>query len=74
MRTKASLILIPLLTITIHGQQRNSTSEVPLPTTAATGTVTLSLAEYNRLVELSTRKSTSPDAAPLPFRSASPRL
>src|SRR5262249_19854517 len=29
--------------------------------------VTLSLAEYNRLVELSTRKTKSPDAAPLPF-------
>ena len=64
------VILILLLTITTaittYGQ-RNSTSTTPLPTTAATGTVTLSLSEYNRLVELSTRKTLSPDAAPLPF-------
>src|SRR5688500_1545902 len=68
---RAPVILILLLTITTcittHGQQRNSTTTVPLPTTAAAGTVTLSLSEYNRLIELSTRKTTSPDAAPLPF-------
>src|SRR5690349_7557480 len=62
-----SVILILLLTITTFGQQRNSTAEVPLPTAAAAGTVTLSLSEYNRLVELSAHKTTSPDAAPLPF-------
>jgi hypothetical protein len=66
-----AVILILLLTITTcittHGQHRNSTTTVPLPTTAAAGTVTLSLSEYNRLIELSTRKTTSPDAAPLPF-------
>ena len=66
-----AVILILLLTITTcittYGQHRNSTTGAPLPTTAATGTVTLSLSEYNRLVELSTRKTKSPDAAPLPF-------
>lgn len=62
-----SVILILLLTITTFGQQRNSTADVPLPTAGAAGTVTLSLSEYNRLVELSARKATSPDAAPLPF-------
>ena len=68
---RAPVILILLLTITTcittHGQHRNSTTTVPLPTTAAAGTVTLSLSEYNRLIDLSTRKTTSPDAAPLPF-------
>ena len=62
-----SVILILLLTITTFGQQRNSTSDVPLPTASTSGTVTLSLREYNRLVELSARKTSSPDAAPLPF-------
>jgi hypothetical protein len=64
------LILVLLLMIstgsTTYGQ-RNSATTAPLPTTAAAGTVTLSLSEYNRLVELSTRKTLAPDAAPLPF-------
>jgi len=64
---KASVILILILSFTTYAQQRNSTTDVPLPTTGATGTVTLSLSEYNRLVELSTRKAKSPDLAPLPF-------
>jgi Carboxypeptidase regulatory-like domain len=64
---KASVILILILSITTYGQQRNSTTGVPLPTTGTAGTVTLSLSEYNRLVELSTRKTKSPDVAPLPF-------
>jgi hypothetical protein len=67
MRVKTSVILILLLTITAYGQHRNATTDVPLPPTGATGTVTLSLAEYNRLVELSTRKTKSAEAAPLPF-------
>jgi len=62
-----SVILILLLTITTFGQQRNSTADVPLPAAGAAGTVTLSLSEYNRLVELSARQTKSPDAAPLPF-------
>lgn len=64
---KAAVILILLLTVTTLGQQRNSTAGTPVPTSAATGTVTLSLSEYNRLVELSTHKVKSPDAVPLPF-------
>lgn len=62
-----SVILILLLTITTFGQQRNSSTDVPLPAAGAAGTVTLSLSEYNRLVELSARKTQSPDTAPLPF-------
>ena len=63
---KAAVILILMLSLTTYGQQRNSTSDVPLPPSGTPGTVTLSLSEYNRLVELSTRKAKSPDAAPLP--------
>lgn len=64
---KATVILILLFSITTYGQQRNSATDVPLPTNGTAGTVTLSLSEYNRLVELSTRKTKSPDVAPLPF-------
>lgn len=63
----AAVILILLLTVTAFGQHRNSTGEMPLPTTATAGTVTLSLAEYNRLVEMATRKPKLLEAPPLPF-------
>jgi len=62
-----ALILILLLTTVAVGQQRNTTIYTPLPTTGSPGTVTLSLAEYNRLVELSTRKANTPDEVPLPY-------
>ena len=62
----AAVILILLLTATAFGQ-RNSTTEMPLPTTASAGTVTLSLTEYNRLVEMSTRRPKLLEAPPLPF-------
>src|ERR1043165_5528925 len=64
---KAAVILILILSITTYGQQRNSTSAVPLPPSGSAGTVTLSLSEYNRLVELATRRTKSPDVAPMPF-------
>lgn len=64
---KASLILILFLTITAYGQHRNSTVDAVLPAPGSTGTVTLSLAEYDRLVELASRKPKPQDAAPLPF-------
>ncbi len=63
----AAVILILFLTVTAFGQHRNSTVELPLPTIASAGTVTLSLAEYNRLVEMSTRKPKPLEAVPLPF-------
>jgi len=63
----AAVILILLLTVTAFGQQRNTTTEIPLPTTASAGTVTLSLIEYNRLVEMATRKPKLLEAAPTPF-------
>ena len=63
-----ALILILLMTAVAAGQQRNTTLDVPLPVAGSPGTVTLSLAEYNRLVERATRKGkTSVDEVPLPF-------
>lgn len=67
MRASATLILTLFLTITAHGQHRNSSLDAPLPAPGSAGTVTLSLSEYNRLVELSSRKPAPADVAPLPF-------
>lgn len=61
------LILILFMTIVAVGQHRNTTVDVALPIPSTAGTVTLSLSEYNRLVELASRKTKTPDAAPLPF-------
>lgn len=62
-----ALILILLITVVAAGQHRNTTVSAPLPAPATPSTVTLSLAEYNRLVELSMRKDKTPDEVPLPF-------
>lgn len=61
------LILILLLAMVTYGQHRNSSSDPALPTPNTPGMVTISLREYDRLVELSTRKVNAPDAPPLPF-------
>jgi len=62
-----SVILILLLTVTTYGQQRNSSADVALPTPSSPGMVTISLREYDRLVELSKRQTNAPDSPPLPF-------
>ena len=62
-----ALILILMMTIVAVGQQRNTTVNNALPAPGSPGTVTLSLAEYNRLVEISTRKAKTPDEVPLPY-------
>jgi Carboxypeptidase regulatory-like domain len=62
-----TILLILALTIPTYGQQRNSPVDVALPAPGSAGTVTLSLPEYNRLVELAARKTKTPDLAPLPF-------
>ncbi len=62
-----ALILILLIAVVAAGQHRNTTIATPLPAPGTAGTVTLSLSEYNRLVELSMRKGTTPDEVPLPF-------
>jgi hypothetical protein len=64
---KASVILILFLTITTYGQHRNSNVDTALPAPGSPGTVTLSLAEYNRLVDLATHQPKLDDKAPLPF-------
>jgi hypothetical protein len=62
-----ALILILLITTAAVGQHRNTTVYTPLPAPGTSSTVTLSLSEYNRLVELSMRKDKTPDEVPLPF-------
>ncbi len=61
-----AVILILFLSIVAVGQ-RNTPVGAPLPQTGTAGTVTLSLSEYNRLLELATRKHKTPDGVPLPF-------
>ena len=64
------LILILLTIIVAAGavaQTRNTTVYTALPAPVSPSTVTLSLAEYNRLIELSTRKAKTPDEVPLPY-------
>ena len=62
-----ALILILLITTVAAGQQRNATTYAPLPAPGAAGTVTLSLSEYNRLVELASQRNKTPDGVPLPY-------
>ena len=62
-----ALILILLITVVATGQHRNTTQYTPLPAPGTAGTVTLTLSEYNRLVELANRKDKLPDDVPLPF-------
>ena len=62
-----ALILILLITVVAAGQHRNTTIDAALPVPGTAGTVTLSLNEYNRLVELATRKDKTADEVPLPF-------
>src|SRR5215211_5916681 len=62
-----ALILILLITVMAAGQHRNTTVTAPFPAPGAAGTVTLTLSEYNHLVELANRKEKMPDAVPLPF-------
>lgn len=64
---KRTIILITILASAAYGQTKNSRFEVTMPAPGSTGTVTLSLAEYNRLIELAGRKPKTIEAAPLPF-------
>jgi hypothetical protein len=63
---KAVVLILILATATV-AQHRNTTSTVPLPATGPTGTVTLSLSEYNRLIELASQRPKTPDAVPLSY-------
>ena len=62
-----ALTLILLLTVVAVGQQRNTRLDTVLPAPGTAGTVTISLSEYDRLVERASRKDKSPEAVPLPF-------
>jgi len=62
-----ALILILLIAAVAAGQARNTSLYTPLPAPGTAGTVTLSLSEYNRLVELANRKDKTTDEVPLPF-------
>ena len=62
-----ALILILLIGVVAAGQVRNTTSNTTLPAPGTAGSVTLSLSEYNRLVELANRKDKTSDEVPLPF-------
>src|SRR5262245_34344149 len=64
---KRTIILLAMLATAASGQTRNSRTELSIPAPGSTGTVTLSLAEYNRLSELAARKPKAIEAAPLPF-------
>ena len=67
MKAPTILILTLFLTITAVGQHRNASIDSALPAPGSTGTVTISLSEYDRLVDLATRKPKASDAAPMPF-------
>src|SRR5215467_4657442 len=67
-RTITTLLLLSTLLMGTagYGQQRSLPPErtlAPVPP----GTVTLTLAEYNRLVDLAAHRPKQPEAAPLPF-------
>ena len=47
-----ALILILLTAIVAAGQQRHNVIDASLPAPNSPGTVTLTLSEYNRLIEL----------------------
>lgn len=64
---KRSIFLILLLTTAAYAQQRSLPIDAAIPPPGSTGSVTLSLAEYNRLMELAVRKPKPDDGAPLPF-------
>ncbi len=67
MRATIISILLLLTTVVASGQHRNTTIDSVLPAPGPAGTVTIRLSEYDRLIELATRKTKTPDMAPQPF-------
>ena len=63
---KAAILILIMSTITV-AQHRNTTATVPFPASGSAGTVTLSLSEYNRLIELASQRPKTPDAVPLSY-------
>ena len=64
---KRAILLILALGSGVFPQQRDVRSTMPLPSPSSAGTVTLSLAEYNRLSELATKKPKELKTAPQPY-------
>ncbi len=63
---KRAIVFLLLLATPAWGQQRGVNSSMPLPAPApgSSGQVTLTLAEYNRLSELATKRPKKSDAPP----------
>lgn len=64
---KRTILVLLMLSTATYGQQKTARSDVTLPAPGNPGTVTLSLAEYNRLSELAAHKPKTVDSPPLPF-------
>ena len=64
---KSAFFAILLLAASVCAQQRDLRSNIPSPAPSAAGTVTLSLAEYNRLSELAAKKPKQLNLPPLPY-------
>lgn len=64
---KRTILLLLVFATAAYGQHRDSRSGTILPLPGSSGTVTLSLAEYDRLTELASRKPTTTEAPPLSF-------
>jgi hypothetical protein len=64
---KRALLLLLCMAFSVSAQQRDVRSSLPLPAPSSAGTVTLSLAEYNRLSELAAKKPKQIEAPPLPY-------
>ncbi|HTG94446.1 MAG TPA: carboxypeptidase-like regulatory domain-containing protein [Pyrinomonadaceae bacterium] len=66
---KRAIVFLLLLATPVWGQQRDVKTSMPLPqpVPGSSGSVTLTLAEYNRLSEAATKKPKKSDAPPLPF-------
>src|SRR5258706_839282 len=64
---KRTILFLLVFATAAYGQHRDTRSGATLPLPGSSGTVTLSLAEYNRLTELASSKPKTPEAAPLPF-------
>jgi hypothetical protein len=64
---KRIILFLLVFATAAYGQHRDSRSGAMLPSPGSSGTVTLSLAEYNRLTELASRKPKTAEAVPLSF-------
>ncbi|HEU4507983.1 MAG TPA: carboxypeptidase-like regulatory domain-containing protein [Pyrinomonadaceae bacterium] len=64
---KAAVLILILATAAVAQHRNTTTTTVLLPATGPAGTVTLSLNEYNRLIELASKRPKTPDAVPLSY-------